>query len=85
MNDGLLGPRLTLGHGAPMLKRGLAAGAVAFPYSATTMRKFLSRMIRPVVGGGGPTYLKQNLFHLKSIIGPVPTGAAIGGGVLRSG
>ena len=29
MNDGLLGPRLVLGHGAPMLKRGLA-GAVAF-------------------------------------------------------
>ena len=32
-----------------------------------TMRKFLSRMIRPVVGGGGPTYLKQNLFHPRMI------------------
>ena len=35
----------------------LAAGAVS-AYSET-MRKFLSRMIRPVVGGGGPTYLKH--------------------------
>ena len=28
---------------------------------------FHSRMIRPVVGGGGPTCLKQNLFHSRMI------------------
>ena len=40
MNDGLLGPRLILGHGAPMLKRGVAAGASPGAYSVTMIRCF---------------------------------------------
>ena len=37
-------------------------------------RQFLPRMIRPVVGGGGPACLKQNLFHSR-MIRPVVGGA----------
>ena len=33
-------------------------------------------MIRPVVGGGGPTYLKQNLFHSRMIHPVVGGGGA---------
>ena len=46
-----------------MLKRGLAAGAVAARLCSATWvtAQFLSAMLQPatVVGGGGPTYLKQ--------------------------
>ena len=50
LNDGLLGPRLTLGHGAPMSKRGVAAGASPGAYSVT-MPLFHSRLIRPARRG----------------------------------
>ena len=68
MNDGLLGPRLTLGHGAPMLKRGLAAGAVAFRLFCHNDEKVsFSNDPPPSWGAGDPTYLKQNLFHPRMI------------------
>ena len=54
MNDGLLGPRLTLGHGAPMLKRGLAAGAVAFRLFCHNDEKVSSSNDPHRRGGRGP-------------------------------
>ena len=57
MNDGLLGPRLALGHGAPMSKRGLAAGTSPGAYSVTMIRCF-SSYDPPRRGGRGP-YLSE--------------------------
>ena len=63
MNDGLLGPRLTLGHGAPMLKRGLAAGAVAFRLFCHNDEKVSFSNDPPRRGGRGPDLPETPLFR----------------------
>ena len=50
-----------------MLKRGLAAGAVAFRLFCHNDEKVSFSNDPPRRGGGGPTYLKQNLFHSRMI------------------
>ena len=66
MNDGLLGPRLVLGHGAPMLKRGLAAGAVAFRLFCHNDEKVSFSNDPPRRGGRGPDLSETNEKKKKS-------------------
>ena len=63
MNDGLLGPKLILGHGAPKLKRGLTAGATPLHLFWHTREK-VSSSNDPPARAGGPTYLNHPCFAL---------------------